>query len=411
MASVDHGAMQTRSGQKLRTIRPSVERGCKVTKTTKAPKVKKEKIKAEKKMAKLTEPLSILTRAWDHVPVVDIDAYVNRSAEIRRKEVEDGKVPGKVKRPMNSFMLYRKAYQSRTKEFCLQNNHQVVSQVCGDSWPLEPEDTREQFNEWARIERANHQNAHPGYKFSPSKPGKAKKDQKRQVSEEPDSEESDLDDYDYRTGRSTRRSRKYGRPERLDPDDTYHPSSQSQGYVSRESSMAPDGIRALNHHPSSYQANNPGRPPPIQYTSQPGQGHYYQQIVHQGPLDGIEDIKMMLHHGPTSQYVLPSSDYQQAQQFQQHGLPAQDLNVDVSLFDYPFQQDDLAHTESSTRLYGHGQGFMNPNNLLLHHQPLQYEPLESRDQKFEILKGHREDWNVSALDPALEFDLFTENRR
>ena len=67
--------------------------------------VKKEKVKAEKKVAKLDQPLSILTREFTHVEVHDIEAYVNRSAEQRRKEVDEGKVPGKVKRPMNSFML------------------------------------------------------------------------------------------------------------------------------------------------------------------------------------------------------------------------------------------------------------------------------------------------------------------
>jgi hypothetical protein len=67
-------------------------------------------------------------------------------------------------------MLYRKAYQNLAKRLCTQNNHQLVSQVCGNSWPLEPESLRAQFNEWARIERANHQKAHPEYKFTPAKP-------------------------------------------------------------------------------------------------------------------------------------------------------------------------------------------------------------------------------------------------
>ena len=54
-------------------------------------KVKKEKVKVENKMAKLERPLSVLTAAWTHVPVVDIEAYVNRSAADRRAEVETGK--------------------------------------------------------------------------------------------------------------------------------------------------------------------------------------------------------------------------------------------------------------------------------------------------------------------------------
>ena len=100
--------------------------------------------------------------------VVDTEAYVNRSIEERRKEVDEGKVPGKVMRPLNSFMLYRKAYANRTKDVCrqLHANQPVISQVCGDSWKIEPESIKDQFAEWARIERINHQNAHPDWKFS-----------------------------------------------------------------------------------------------------------------------------------------------------------------------------------------------------------------------------------------------------
>jgi isopentenyldiphosphate isomerase len=182
--------LKTRSGLALQrghqNLRPMPEGRSRAEKSPKPKKIKKEKIKAEKKVAKLDKPLSILTKEFKHVEVHDIEAYVNRSAEQRRKEVDEGKVPGKVKRPMNSFMLYRKAYQNRAKEWCLQNNHQVVSQVCGDSWPQEPDEIKDQFSEWARIERLNHQNAHPGYKFSPTKPGtaKAKRKQSEDLSDE-----------------------------------------------------------------------------------------------------------------------------------------------------------------------------------------------------------------------------------
>ena len=109
---------RTRSGQAvnraIQQLKPSQKQSPKQTNRAaspkpKAKKIKKEKVKAEHRIARLEKPLSELTRTWTHVPVVDIDAYVNRSAEIRRQEVEEGKNPGKVKRPMNSFMLYRKA--------------------------------------------------------------------------------------------------------------------------------------------------------------------------------------------------------------------------------------------------------------------------------------------------------------
>ncbi|CAD6503826.1 BgTH12-05571 [Blumeria graminis f. sp. triticale] len=104
------------------------------------------------RVAKLEKPLSELTKHQTQIPLIDIDAF----------------------RPMNSFMLYRKAYQNRAKGWCSQNNHQVVSQVCGTSWLFEPSAVKDKFNEWARIERINHQIAHPEYKFSPNKSVTAK---------------------------------------------------------------------------------------------------------------------------------------------------------------------------------------------------------------------------------------------
>ncbi|SZF00148.1 unnamed protein product [Blumeria hordei] len=126
------------------------------------------------RVAKLEKPLSELTKHQTQIPLIDIDAFVNRPIEERRSEVVRSKMPGKVKRPMNSFMLYRKAYQNRAKGWCSQNNHQVVSQVCGTSWLYEPSAVKDKFNEWARIERLNHQIAHPEYKFSPNKSVTAK---------------------------------------------------------------------------------------------------------------------------------------------------------------------------------------------------------------------------------------------
>lgn len=118
------------------------------------------------RIPKLTAPLSELTKDYVDKEVRDMEKHVHRPTEVRLAEA---KAKGKIARPMNSFMLYRAAYAERTKFWCLQNNHQVVSAVSGESWPMEPASVREFYNELARIERINHQKAHPGYKFSPSK--------------------------------------------------------------------------------------------------------------------------------------------------------------------------------------------------------------------------------------------------
>ncbi|RKF72529.1 putative hmg box protein [Golovinomyces cichoracearum] len=185
----------------------SQEKNPEQTTASKSKRNRKEKCKHPKSY-KLDKPLSKLTENFTHIPLVDIDAYVNRSAEERHKEVEQGKEPGKVKRPMNSFMLYRKAYQIRTKYWCSKNNHQVVSQVCGDSWPLEPESVKRMFADWAQIERNNHRKAHPDYKFSPNKPNSGKVARRKTstilISDESDSGERSCKKY------SPKRMRKCG---------------------------------------------------------------------------------------------------------------------------------------------------------------------------------------------------------
>ncbi|KAI8687927.1 HMG box domain-containing protein [Fusarium keratoplasticum] len=125
----------------------------------------------------LSKPLSEIAKDLPHVPVADIATFVARSTEERLSETSRNKKPGQIKRPMNAFMLYRKAYQDVAKTQCAQNNHQHVSKVCGAGWPLEPPQVRQMFDGWAKVERINHQQAHPGYKFTPSKPRKTRRDE------------------------------------------------------------------------------------------------------------------------------------------------------------------------------------------------------------------------------------------
>ncbi|KAK4245649.1 hypothetical protein C7999DRAFT_42869 [Corynascus novoguineensis] len=174
-------------------------RSTRVEKST--PKRKKERARPLKNMPVLDKPMSELTKG-SSIPIADIEAYVHRSVEVRQQEIETGKNPGRVKRPMNAFMLYRKAYQQRAKEWASQHNHQIVSRVCGLSWPLEPEHIRQQFKSWADTERDNHQKAHPNYKFTPAKPHKPPPKFEGPYDEPSDG--SDLEDYDWAGGADPR---------------------------------------------------------------------------------------------------------------------------------------------------------------------------------------------------------------
>ncbi|PCD22833.1 hypothetical protein FGRA07_04203 [Fusarium graminearum] len=177
-------AITTRSGlsiakKSLTTRTPAVKSG-RVQKRSRA-----EKAKSASNI--VSKPLSESAKDFPDIHVADIETFVNRSAETRLSETSRNKKQGQIKRPMNAFMLYRKAYQDVAKTQCAQNNHQHVSKVCGAAWVLEPVQLKEAFDQWARIERVNHQRAHPGYKFTPSKPKKAKQ------GEDGDEEYSDND--------------------------------------------------------------------------------------------------------------------------------------------------------------------------------------------------------------------------
>ncbi|CZT17310.1 uncharacterized protein RCC_03144 [Ramularia collo-cygni] len=258
--------VRTRSGRSARrTDSPFSTSRSRVTKSPAVRAKKEKKSKLDKsKTPRLTAPLSVLTKDMA-TPVRDIEAWVNRSVEERVKEVE--KRNGYVTRPMNSFMLYRSAYAERTKQWCTQNNHQIVSSVSGESWPMEPEEVRNQFDLWAKTERQHHHDAHPTYKFSPSKAAN-----KRRKGEMSDDEDSDLDivrdpDGEYRGTRNTRQRRQQGQMEYL-PD--------LQGFSSTPY-YEPQQMQQHEYHFAP-----PQRPLPSNVYNQHVQQSYEQQYVPQG---------------------------------------------------------------------------------------------------------------------------------
>ncbi|KAK1029918.1 hypothetical protein LTS16_019337 [Friedmanniomyces endolithicus] len=255
--------IRTRSGRSTRGRTDSPFDNGRISKSPAARTKKEKKSKLDRsKTPKLTAPLSILTKDLS-VPCKDMDAWVHRTAETRRAEVE--KRNGYVTRPMNSFMLYRSCYAERTKAWCVQNNLQVVSSVSGENWPMEPQEVRQQFEEWARVERENHAKAHPAYKFSPSKSNKRRKGEFSD--DEGGDEASEVDphadpDGEYRAGgRSTRQRRAQ--------------AQQQQQLQAQQAEMVPlNSTYGFDSHPyfsqpipsgyeqSQYQYANPGRPLP-----------------------------------------------------------------------------------------------------------------------------------------------------
>jgi hypothetical protein len=204
--------------------------------------------------------LSELTKHMVHIPVKDMEAWVNRPIEVRRREVAQKN--GKIARPMNSFMLYRSAYAERTKEWCAQNNHQVVSRVSGKSWPQEPPAIREKFEFFANVERDNHQKAHPEYKFAPNKTQTAPR-KKRPAG---DDDNSDADEAGFRFLKSSPQIKRA----RSSEADSCYESRESTPFDSQGS------ILSEGFNQAAWQSYNPnGAQPMGMLLSQHDQAYYF----------------------------------------------------------------------------------------------------------------------------------------
>ncbi|KAF8470147.1 hypothetical protein BDZ91DRAFT_761437 [Kalaharituber pfeilii] len=231
-------------------------------------------------MPKLDHPLSELTSGYHHLPVWDIDSWVNSPECVRKAEVD--------KR------------NEKTKLWCLQNNHQVVSAISGESWPLEPEYIRGKYNELAKIERMNHQAAHPGYKFSPSKSQSSRKRKGQNVEQ---SEASDLDDLgdDLEYTENNEKRKKLPRQSRKQTKT----SSYQEGHVNHQKYLDVTVNGEGGALRSSFAATNPGKTPPLCMRSTDMTGQYYQTTVcasRATPVPNgnaiIEDVTIQKTRGP-----------------------------------------------------------------------------------------------------------------
>jgi hypothetical protein len=327
MSSVSDDVRRTRSGKQIERADsphgPLLE--------TTSPKRKTRAGKGKIGAPQLNAPLSILTENME-VPVRDMEAWVNRSVQERLAETK--KRNGYVTRPMNSFMLYRSAYAERTKVWCAANNHQVVSSVSGASWPLEPKEVRDFYNELANIERFNHANAHPNYKFSPAKPG----DRKRKgAAIEPDDASNAGDDADADWAASHRvRTR-----QRMERNTSYSPRDAAIADVPPEATLAshshPYGREAWSHDMHALSS-------PIDHSLIPTPSHYYPSALLGLPHEGHDPYRQL---GPpeylqSSGFVgLPGASHHELLQLHkgahEHARQVMEAPIDPILMPYDSQ--------------------------------------------------------------------------
>ncbi|KAJ6445531.1 phd finger domain-containing protein [Purpureocillium lavendulum] len=132
---------------------------------------------AGRKSFLLEQPLSEISTESADALVFDVDTFVYRPTEVRKQEQQK---QGKVKRPLNDFVLYRKTYSAVAKERVLseqnKNNQQLVSQICGESWGMEGANVKARFKRLANVERSKHFQAFPDYKYAPKSFKKTKDD-------------------------------------------------------------------------------------------------------------------------------------------------------------------------------------------------------------------------------------------
>ena len=302
-----HGRLQTpenvdlygRNSRQTRRLIPNA-----FSHTPSPPRRRKQTKRETTKKSKLEKPLSELTKHLDHIPIKDTETWVKRSVEERQKEVGND---GFIKRPSNSFILYRSAYADRCREYERSNNHQDISSMAGASWAIETPEVRKQYEDWAKLERENHQAAFPDYKFQPqTQEAKARK--RKEKMEDDSLEDSELEDATYRGSRgatpASSRSSRVKRMRRDYREPSYTPSLGSDGEWG-----SPDPYPAAFQSASYYQRANPGKPMPTTINGIGPSGGYFQATSHPNPrfssIGHVEDIMYQQHEAPLSMYGTP----------------------------------------------------------------------------------------------------------
>ena len=136
---------------------------------------------------------------------MDAEAYIRRPKELREEEWRNRRDFPKMPRPVNVFLLYRRAVSERAKKYAGVTNHQVVSKVAGASWKNESEEVKDLFNHYAELEKEFHDKAFPDYKFNPKKTQSTKSKGRGKGD---GIEESDGDDDPEYTERTSTRKKK-----------------------------------------------------------------------------------------------------------------------------------------------------------------------------------------------------------
>ena len=174
--------------------------------------------------------------------------------------------------------------------------------MAGASWAIESSSIRKQYEDWAKVERENHQAAFPDYKFQPQTQ-EAKTKKRKEKFDDESLGESDPDDLTY-MGRgltpASARSTRTKKVRREFRDSSYTPSVGSDGdWGSPE--PYPGGFNA-----SYYQSANPGKAMPSGLTRLGPNGGYYHATSHPNArfarIGHVEDVMYQPNEMPVGSY-------------------------------------------------------------------------------------------------------------
>lgn len=96
----------------------------------------------------------------------EVRDWVNRSPAARCQNMAGRNTPP---RPLNAFMLYRKAYAIHLKSRVTNPDPKMLSKSAGRRWRQESVEVRNFYHNLAQLEKEQHAVAFPSYRFTPKK--------------------------------------------------------------------------------------------------------------------------------------------------------------------------------------------------------------------------------------------------
>ncbi|KAI1181445.1 hypothetical protein F5B17DRAFT_452400 [Nemania serpens] len=167
---VDSPAKESRPNNRRRSTRRNSIRSSEPPRSSASRRQQpKRKVMPLQPGEQLSKPLSKLALEMPHVPKFDMDAFLRRGANKRVQQKGVGEEI-KISRPVNPFILYRRAYYLHAKALCKSGcTAQTLSRMIGASYRSEDKTVKDQFARYAEIEKEQHYRYFPNYKFSPKR--------------------------------------------------------------------------------------------------------------------------------------------------------------------------------------------------------------------------------------------------